>query len=109
MFLLVPGWVSDNEGGPSLVPHSEEALWTDDWSGAVDYIPKHKVALCACAKCGTTAIYSNLYSALLHGKKAKDHGLHDWYDYQHVTDKHVRLPSAWRGWSGLRRSTFLSL
>ena len=74
----------------SLVPDSAEALWTESGVRAVDWLPEHKVALCACAKCGTTTIYSSLYTALLHGKKPKDRTMYDWYNYQDVDDPHVR-------------------
>jgi len=32
----------------------------------LDWIGKHKVGVCACPKCGTTAIYQGIFKALLH-------------------------------------------
>jgi len=52
-------------------------------TGGVHWLPKEKVAICACDKCGTTAIYASLYQALV---KPKD--LHQWSGFQSVHDPH---------------------
>ena len=57
-------------------------------TGGVHWLPKEKVAICACDKCGTTAIYASLYQALV---KPKD--LHQWSGFQSVHDPHVRRPA----------------
>jgi hypothetical protein len=50
------------------------------------WIPKYKVGVCACAKCGTTALYNGLYRGLLH-KNPFMPG-HKWGDIQRIHDQH---------------------
>ena len=53
----------------------------------VAWIPKHKVGVCACAKCGTTAIFTGVYKALLGHDPFENK---DWSGIQSLHDSHVR-------------------
>ena len=50
----------------------------------LDWIPKHKVGVCACPKCGTTAIYQGIYRGLL---KKEPFEKHNWGFIQQIYKK----------------------